>query len=67
MTGRDPYVIGRLGSYWAPTVAHVDTELMRLSVDLATANGRAAERIQHDIDALLDARPLIAPAKETAA
>lgn len=66
MTSRDPYVVGRLASYWVPTVGHVDAELMLLSVRLASAHGREAERLQHDIDQLLDRRSSMAPVKEAA-
>lgn len=59
MRDRDPYVIGRCGSYLAPTIAHVDHHLrhlrlrLRLTCDL-TARQQAATR--HDLDALLDRR-----------
>lgn len=54
---RQPYVIGRLDSYFTPTIRHVDACLALLAasrnhpIPIATP-----ERVRADIDALLDRR-----------
>ena len=56
-TSRDRYLIGRLGSYDASTLARIDSHLralrMRLTQDI-TDRQRASAR--DDLDALLDRR-----------
>ncbi len=76
---RDPYVIGRLDSYFTPTIGHVDHALLLNTARLAAMDGgpdSAAKRancarLRHDIDLLLDRRQALAAAerprtKETA-
>lgn len=57
MASRDPYLIGKLGSYDIATVAKIDGHLRNLRGRL-TKSLAAKQRIAvwHDINALLDRR-----------
>ncbi len=57
-TSRDRYLIGRLGSYDASTMAQIDSHLraLRMRARLADLTPRQADRIRDDVDLLLDAR-----------
>ncbi len=61
---RDPYVIGRLDSYWTPTIGHVDAALILLAGLLETpVKAATPERVRCDIDRLLDRRNALADAE----
>jgi hypothetical protein len=61
---RDPYVIGRLDSYWTPTIGHVDAALILLAALLdAPVKAATPERVRSDIDRLLDRRLRLAAAE----
>lgn len=53
---RDMYVVGKLGSYLAPTVKAVDEHLSKLRRQLPNTCGAPRARLLADIDALLDKR-----------
>lgn len=57
-TSRDRYLIGKLGSYDASTLARIDSHLraLHMRARLAEPAPRQADRIRDDIDLLLDAR-----------
>lgn len=60
---RAPFVVGRLDTYWAPTIGHVDTHLILLSALLEhPVKAATPERVRADIDALLDRRAQLAAA-----
>ena len=52
---RDPYLIGRAGSYTVPTIGCIDAELVKLSRRLKTGRGHRPALLA-DADALLDRR-----------
>jgi hypothetical protein len=55
-TTRDQYVIGRCGSYLAPTLSAVDNHLRALRTRLTHATPTMAAKLRADIDGLLDRR-----------
>lgn len=58
-TARDQYVIGKLGSYLAPTVPAVDAHLRKLLAALPHARPVVEVRLRQDIDELLDRRRVL--------
>lgn len=57
----DLYVIGRLDSYWTPTIGHVDAALILLAALLDNpVKAATPERVRADIDRLLDRRAVLA-------
>ncbi len=63
MSPRDHYVIGRLDSYWTPTIGHVDAALIDLAAKLdpqVPVKASTPERVRADIDRLLDRRAVLA-------
>lgn len=67
--GRDFYVIGRLGSYFVPTLPMLDAQLRLLTIRLTEATTTASRaRVQHDLDELLERRHTMTTqlARETA-
>ncbi len=66
---RDPYVIGRLDSYWTPAIGHVDACLILLAAKLdpsVPVIASTPERVRWDIDRLLDRRNDLAAAERRA-
>ncbi len=55
---RDRYLIGKLGSYDASTVARIDSHLraLRMRAQLTQLTPQQAQRVRDDVDLLLDAR-----------
>lgn len=53
---RDAYVIGKLGSYLAPSAAAIDRHLDDLTARIPAARPTLQQRIRADVDALLDRR-----------
>jgi hypothetical protein len=68
---RDLYVIGKLGSYFLPTVESCDKTLRELRTGLQMDRDRClpagtARRVRADLDAVLDRRTELALAEATA-
>lgn len=55
---RGRYLVGKLASYDASTIAHIDRHLrgLRYRLTLADQTERQRDRAREDIDALLDRR-----------
>lgn len=59
-----PFVVGRLDTYWTPTIGHIDTHLILLAGLLEhPVKAATPQRVWADIDRLLDRRAELAAAE----